>query len=501
VLFNSIEFLYFFFPAVLALFAVVRRFSPDLAPIVLVGCSLLFYGSGEPRFIFLICSSILVNYSLGAWLQTGSRSNRIRRLILTLGVGGNLALLAYFKYADFLIENTYSLLGWTPTSLGVALPLAISFFTFQQISYIVDAEQRRCGGEGLLNYTFFVSFFPQLIAGPIVRHDEFFAQIREGWLARERGRDLLAGLSMLAIGLFKKVIIADGIAPLAEAVFGIEASSLTGLEAWVGTLAFTFQIYFDFSGYSDIAIGLARCFGIVLPLNFNSPYAADSIIDFWRRWHITLSRFLRDYLYVPLCGNRRGFPRQLGNLMTVMLLGGLWHGAGWNFVIWGGLHGLYLSVNHLWRRSFGRSSPTLLKRTAGRILAFSCVVVAWVFFRAESATHAFEILELMAALPDVASSIVQLGAGVQVLPHLEGATSWSSSWGPVGVLGLLVAAVWYLPPSHVWLERFDVVLGQSSAGFRWSFRGRPSEAAIVGLVLGAAALAMSSTSEFIYFRF
>src|SRR5579863_7957836 len=345
-LFSSYTFLFQFLPAVALAFAAARLHSPRAGILVLVGASLFFYGAWRPVYLLLLIASIGANFSLGLLMEDGSR----RRAVGMLGVSLNLALLCYFKYANFILDSVTALTGAPLPFVNIVLPLGISFFTFQQIAYLVDVMRGAKVERDVVSYTLFVSFFPHLIAGPLVHHAEMIPQFKR---ARTSRSAVLAarGLAIFVSGLFKKVVIADNLAQFVSPVF-LQADTGGGVTtpwAWLATSAYTFQIYFDFSGYSDMAIGLALLFGIRLPVNFRSPYKATSIVEFWRRWHITLSRFLRDYLYIPLGGNRLGEQRRYLNLMVTMLLGGLWHGAGWNFLIWGGLHGLYLCVNHLWQ--------------------------------------------------------------------------------------------------------------------------------------------------------
>nr|WP_303626474.1 MBOAT family protein [Roseovarius sp. M141] len=312
-----------------------------------------------------------------------------------LGIALNLGLLAYFKYFAFLIETVNGLVRSDLSVPDILLPLAISFFTFQQITYLVDSYKGKAERSSALNYAVFVTFFPQLIAGPIVHHKEMMPQFMRRTTSMLRWKNLLAGCIIFSLGLFKKVVIADTFAIYADVGYA-DHTQLTILDAWITTFSYTFQLYFDFSGYSDMAIGAARMFGIRLPLNFFSPYKALSIQDFWRRWHITLSRFLRDYIYIPLGGNRRGEMRVSANLMTTFLLGGLWHGAGWTFIIWGAIHGAGLVVERAFAMT-GLRLPTILKWA----LTFFMVHLAWVFFRAESAAQAVDILQTMFGLnPD-----------------------------------------------------------------------------------------------------
>jgi alginate O-acetyltransferase complex protein AlgI len=394
-LFSSYTFLFQFLPAVALAFAAARRHSPRAGIFVLAGASLFFYGAWRPIYLLLLVASIAANFSLGLLMEDPHR----RRAIGMLGVALNLALLCYFKYTNFILDSIDTLTGAPLPLLNIVLPLGISFFTFQQIAYLVDVMRGAPVERDIVSYTLFVSFFPHLIAGPLVHHAEMIPQFKRGRSSRSA---VLAarGMAIFAAGLFKKVVIADNLAQFVSPVFAHldSGGGVTASWAWLATLSYTLQIYFDFSGYSDMAIGLALLFGIRLPVNFRSPYKATSIVDFWRRWHITLSRFLRDYLYIPLGGNRHGEPRRYLNLMLTMLLGGLWHGAGWNFLIWGGLHGLYLSVNHLWQKFRGVTARTSNDTSAGRparvlswAATFFAVVVAWVFFRAKTASGAWQM--------------------------------------------------------------------------------------------------------------
>ena len=362
----------------------------------LVVCSLFFYGYWKLEYLPLLVGSIAANFVISTGIQHyvgGIAPDRSRGFaLLTLGITLNLGLLAYFKYFAFLIETVNGLVGSSVTVSDLLLPLAISFFTFQQITYLVDSYKGKAERSSALNYAVFVTFFPQLIAGPIVHHTEMMPQFVRHTLSVLRWKSLLVGCIIFSLGLFKKVVIADTFAIYADAGYA-DHTQLTILDAWITTFSYTFQLYFDFSGYSDMAIGAARMFGIRLPLNFFSPYKAVSIQDFWRRWHITLSRFLRDYIYVPLGGNRRSDMRVSANLMTTFLLGGLWHGAGWTFIVWGGIHGVALVIGRLVAMT-GLRLPTILKWA----LTFFVIHLAWVFFRAESIGQALDILQTMFGL-------------------------------------------------------------------------------------------------------
>jgi len=331
VLFNSYPFLFVFLPTSVVLFALLERFESDAKYVFLLLASLFFYAWWDIRFLPLLVGSFTVNY-VGGDAITEALAGGKQKLTRLLTVGlicFNLGLLAVFKYKNFLIENANLAFGTDFSVIKIILPLGISFFTFEQISFLVDASRGQTRPRKFLHYALFVSFFPRLVAGPILRYEEIASQMTS---ARRPTRavldDVAAGMTMFFIGLVKKSLLADGIAPYASSVFATASSGhVDFLAAWGGVLAYSCQLYFDFSGYSDMAIGAARCFGVRFPANFWSPYKAASIIEFWRRWHMTLSRFLRDYLYVGLGGNRRGRARRYANLMITMLLGGLWHGS------------------------------------------------------------------------------------------------------------------------------------------------------------------------------
>ena len=388
-LFASLPFLLVFLPAVLVgTYLVQRSFGTKGALALLALASLVFYGWYHPPFLILLIGSIVANFYL-ARLIAKSPSE----LLTGIGVAFNLGLLGWFKYAGFFDEMAQSIAGIGFDLPEILLPLGISFFTFQQIAYLVDINTGRAKPSDAVEYLFFVAFFPQLIAGPIVHHAKLIPQLAQSRFAAFRREDLAIGAVLFSIGLGKKVLIADGVAPGADALFNAQSLgiAISASEAWFGMLCYTFQIYFDFSGYGDMALGLGLFFGLRLPLNFNSPYKSTDIVEFWRRWHISLSQFLRDYLYLPLGGNRKGKMRRYANLWIVMLLGGLWHGAGLQFIVWGGLHGAYLSIAHFWRaHSFPKLAPWI-----GFILTFLAVLIAWVFFRAESFEQAFAILSAM----------------------------------------------------------------------------------------------------------
>lgn len=395
-LFNSPEFLFAFLPITLFATAAALLWGGRTAGVAALAlASLFFYGWWEAHALWVIGASIALNYTL-AQAIAGSVDSKRRRWILVSGVAANLAALAYFKYANFLIANAAAVTGADMGALHVVLPLAISFYTFQQIAFLVDTSKGAMSRIPFKDYMISVVFFPHLIAGPLLHYKDIITQFEQRFSVT--WTTVSVGLPVFAMGLAKKVAIADPIAQFVSPLFAkAQAAPLEFIEAWAAALGYTAQLYFDFSGYSDMAIGLGLMFGITLPLNFFSPYKATSIIEFWRRWHMTLSSFLRDYLYFPLGGSRVGPARRYGNLMIVMLLGGLWHGAAWTFVFWGALHGAFLVVNHVWRNvvgvRLGRLNAALLPIYGA--LTFVLVVVAWVFFRAPTFGTALNVLSGM----------------------------------------------------------------------------------------------------------
>jgi len=353
----------------------------------LVFASLFFYSWWNISYLPLILSSMLFNYVIGNSLNENFKKVQLhKKSLLIFGITANLLLLGYFKYADFFILNINNIANSNIELLHLALPLAISFFTFQQIAYLVDSYRAETAEYDFLNYALFVTFFPQLIAGPIVHHKEMMPQFASKYNLVKNYKNIAIGIFVFSIGLFKKVVIADTFSLWAINGFD-KAQTLNLIEAWATSLSYTFQLYFDFSGYTDMAIGAALLFNIKLPINFNSPYKAKDIQDFWRRWHITLSRFLRDYIYIPLGGNRVSEFRVYGNLMITFILGGFWHGAGWTFIFWGFLHGGALVVYRVWK-SLGYTMNSIL----AWFITFNFINIAWIFFRAKEFDDAFKVL-------------------------------------------------------------------------------------------------------------
>ncbi|HTQ74999.1 MAG TPA: MBOAT family protein [Burkholderiales bacterium] len=492
-LFNSYEFLFGFLPVVLIVFFLLGRLASGLAAIgFLSAASLFFYAWWNPVYVVLLAGSVVFNYAVGRGLLA-----RRSKALLSIGVAGDLLVLGTFKYAGFFATSLNAVATLTLPVPQIVLPLGISFFTFTQIAYLVDVYRGEAREYRLLNYALFVSFFPHLLAGPVLHHAEVMPQFARRETFRFSTENFTVGLTIFAIGLFKKVILADGVAAFSTPVFDAarNGATLTFLAAWGGVLSYTFQLYFDFSGYSDMAIGLARLFGIVFPANFNSPYKATSIIDFWRRWHMTLSRFLRDYLYIPLGGSRRGPLRRHLNLMATMLLGGLWHGAGWTFVIWGGLHGLYLVANHGWRAARAHwlarlALPEGLALWLARLLTFFAVVVAWVFFRSETLPAAKAILEGMAGLNGITKAD----------PYWFGAPQLR--W-----LSAMFLIAWGLPNVQQLLHRYKPALetypGEVSPPYWRLLSWRPVKAwsLLTAALLVVSVINLTRVSEFLYYQF
>lgn len=405
-LFNSYEFIFLFLPVTFSVYFFLNKRRLTVASKSwLVLCSLFYYSWWNPAYLPLILLSILFNFTVGNLLSKKSDHNpRGNTYLLVFGIAANIALLGYFKYMDFFINNLNSLFSLHIKPLNLVLPLAISFFTFQQIAYLVDSYRKETKEYDFLNYTLFVSFASQLIAGPIVHHKEMMPQFKRARNKIINYRNVSAGLFLFFMGLFKKVIVADTFSTWVIKGYD-NAAALTLLDGWATSLSYTLQLYFDFSGYTDMALGTALLFNIKLPLNFNSPYKAASIRDFWRKWHMTLSRFLRDYIYIPLGGNRKGRLRLYINIMVTFLIGGIWHGAGWTFIFWGFLHGLALVIQRLWEKSGFR-----LNAIIAWFITFNFLNFTWVFFRARQWSDALNILKAMfgfkgIVLPDTLANI------------------------------------------------------------------------------------------------
>ena len=460
-LFSSYEFIFAFLPFTFFIYFYLNHKNlTQLAKLFLVFASLFFYAWWNIVYLPLILLSMFFNYGIGSFLTKGDAFSK--KTVLSLGITSNLALLGYFKYSDFFIENINLLTSSEIGLLHLALPLAISFFTFQQIAYLVDSYKNETKEYDFLNYAIFVTYFPQLIAGPIVHHKEMMPQFASKDTKMLHYSNISLGLFIFSIGLFKKIVIADTFAIWATAGFDT-TTSLQFFEAWATSLSYTFQLYFDFSGYTDMAIGASLLFNIRLPINFNSPYKATNIQDFWRRWHITLSRFLKDYIYIPLGGNRKGEVRTYANLFMTFLLGGIWHGAGWTFIFWGFMHGAALVIHRGWNQ-LGFKMPTIL----AWFLTFNFVNISWVFFRAKEWEDALKVLRGMFDFSDFSFGLNSLEAFIIVV-------------GFMIVLGFKNSMYYY---QH-----------------KFTFTASQAFIMIVALSISIYAIRLRNSSEFLYFNF
>jgi alginate O-acetyltransferase complex protein AlgI len=507
-LFSSYKFIFIFLPIVMLVFAGSRLHSARAAVVVLAVASLYFYAAWRHAYVFLLLGSIVLNFFLG--LLAGQHDRR-RAMVIT-GVILNLLLLGYFKYAAFLAENFNLLAGTNLKFDKIILPIGISFFTFQQIAYLVDVKRSVPVERNPVNFTLFVTFFPHLIAGPLVHHGEMIPQFKRTELKRF---SLLAarGAAIAVAGLSKKVVLADSFAQFASPAFQHVdgGGAISGFWAWIATLAYALQIYFDFSGYSDMATGLALMFGIRLPINFRSPYKACSIIDFWRRWHITLSRFLRDYLYIPLGGNRAGDLRRYINVMITMLLGGLWHGANWTFVAWGAVHGVCLIVNQLWRGALIRMPrlhatlrqvPRPLRVAGAWGLTFSIVLASWVLFRATTMQGALTILSAMVGISGPVTATMFVPAGSIRFADLPWTLSVDSYAAVAAMIVALGLAITITLPSTMDVFRYREYRSPPQAERRqWQWRPTGWWALGVATALSLSIFGMWQHLEFLYFQF
>jgi alginate O-acetyltransferase complex protein AlgI len=492
-LFNSYAFIFVFLPITLIVFFGLTKFRlTTFATAWLAITSLGFYAYWKVAYLPLLLISIAVNYQIGRRIGHAPPASKQAKILLWVGICFNLTLLGYYKYANFFVTSLNQFFHTDWSFPEIILPLGISFYTFTQTAYLVDAYrgETKDSNYSLLTYSVFVTFFPHLIAGPILHHKYMIPQFqrRRNFIFSHKNTAL--GLILFSLGLSKKVLIADNLAPWVALVFD-KPSAVSFIEAWVGALSYTFQLYFDFSGYSDMAVGLGLMLNIRLPINFNSPYKATSITDFWRRWHITLSNFLRDYLYIPLGGNRRGEIRRFANLLITMLLGGLWHGAGWTFVGWGGLHGVYLCVNHGWRKL-----KISLPNFWAWMITFVAVVFSWVLFRAHTFHDAIQLWQTMVGMKGIVlpgepqgklSVLTQFGVQLKgwreliYLPETAGKKTLT-----LAVLIGLTLTVTLLPNTQQIMKRFKPT---------WWW------AVLLGSMTAYCLLSLNRLSEFLYFQF
>jgi len=490
VLFNSYEFIFLFLPiSVFVYFYLNQKRLTTLSKGWLLFISLLFYSWWNVAYLPLILISILFNYSIAnSIVKYDEVKNKYgsKKLLLQIGLLFNLCLLGYFKYMDFFISNINSVLGANISLLYLALPLAISFFTLQQIAYLVDSYEGLAKGKNFLDYSIFVSFFPQLIAGPIVRHNEMMPQFFSAKNKVKNHKNIALGVFIFSIGLFKKVVLADTFAIWASAGFD-SSITLNLFEAWATSLSYTFQLYFDFSGYTDMAIGAALLFNINLPRNFNSPFKATGMIDFWKRWHMTLTNFITTYIYTPIIRsfNKLTFHKAMLATVIVFLISGLWHGASWMFVIFGGLNGLGIVVNQYWKKRKVR-----LNKVLAWFITFNFINITFIFFRAQNWDDAIKVLGSMFSLDNIVlplglkselSFLIDYGIKFDSLGVSIGGNIWTAAWI---VLGLVV-----------------VLCFKNSMEKRDSFELNYITVTLSCMYFSLSILSMSRVSEFLYFNF
>lgn len=483
-LFNSFTFIFLFLPLVCGLYYLLLRYRRVVsAKVLLISASLFFYSWWSVNYLPILIFSLVFNFLVGNAIQNNLLNQRAKLAFIS-GVFVNLLLLGYFKYADFFIDNLNTVLEHDVGKLELLLPLAISFFTFQQIAYLADCYKGQVKEYDFLNYSLFVTFFPQLIAGPIVHHKEMMPQFMQNrWNYRIKYQNISSGLFIFSMGLFKKVVIADTFAVIATNGFD-NAETLNLVEAWVTSLSYTFQLYFDFSGYTDMAIGAALLFNIRLPDNFNSPYKALDIQDFWRRWHMTLSRFLRDYIYIPLGGSRVGNVVTYRNVIVTFFLGGIWHGAGWTFIIWGLIHGAAMVTHNLWAQSGLR-----LNKYVAWFVTFNFINISWVFFRAKDFSSANKVLSSMFSGDFILDYHWQ---ELPALVHIDGL-----NFGPwLQNIYAENKVILYIVLSLVLVS----TMKNSNEVLR-SLELRKRSAIFASLLFVMSVLSMNKASEFLYFNF
>lgn len=533
-LFNSYIFIFVFLPIVLFGFFYIGKYNHTLAALWLTVASLFFYSWWDIRFLGLLLSSIAFNYTAGYLIRYQTARRRLYlspKILLIIAIATNLFWLGYFKYANFFAENFSHLTGSVFSASEILLPLGISFFTFTQIAFLVDSYQRKVREPNFIHYTLFVTYFPHLIAGPILHHKEIMPQFAKQDVYQINWNNVTVGLTIFILGLAKKVLLADQLSPLATPIFeAVKMGNLPMLfEAWIGALAYTLQLYFDFSAYSDMAIGISLMFNIRLPLNFNSPYRSSSMIDTWQRWHITLTRFfgrylyaplaifLRDYIYVPLGGSRHGkIPRFVSVILTLLVCG-LWHGASWTFVFWGGLQGCYLLINYSWRAFKERMNwkkGGRLAQLGSVLLTFMAATISLVFFRADSFTTAIIMLQGLLGFNGISFPSAWAGLGASVAQYdwlLFKGVHPMVNFNALHALEKLIfglAIVWFCP--NVWqlFQTYRPTLGDltstpqihtSDRFMQW----RPSkwQAWATGVLFAVSVLHLTQSSEFLYFQF
>jgi len=486
-LFNSYIFVLLFLPLTLMGYYSFNHFGLyRLSSLFLLGMSLWFYAYFNISYLPIIVSSIIVNYLLYKLFER-IFVKWIRKALLILAIVLNIGVLFYFKYYDFFFENINSLFATDFTLKHLVLPLGISFFTFQQLSFVIDSYKKEAPKYDIINYALFVTYFPQLIAGPIVNHDELVPQLKDNEKRKLNWDNLAKGLYMFALGMGKKVLIADVFGNAVNWVYG-NISALNSVDAFIGMLAYTIQIYFDFSGYCDMATGIAKMMNIDLPQNFNSPYKAFTIIEFWKRWHMTLTRFFTKYVYIPLGGNRKGKPRMLANTMIVFLVSGLWHGANWTFILWGALHGVFNVLTKIFKNFFDK-----LHSAFNWIITFVFVNVTWIFFRANSISDAVYIIRKICQLDlkPINAEIVNAFEliGIETLSEITLSKPLSDIYTYIYLVGFFLIA-------------FVLLLGFKNAKEKMDeFRPCVTKSLITVVLLVWSIFSMSGMSTFLYFNF
>ncbi len=477
-LFNSYAFILAFLPLVVLGYFAIARYSAFGANAFLAAASVFFYAWWKLDFVWILLGSVVVNFVVGHRLSRDAARGHAGKAALAVGIAFNLGLLGYFKYADFFLENVNAVAGTSIPLLRVALPLGISFFTFTQIAYLVDAWKGKAAEYSATNYLLFVTFFPHLLAGPIIHHREMMPQFADPKLKRLDWDNLARGFALFVLGLGKKVLVADTLAPWANAGFAY-AHDLSFVDGWITMIAYTMQLVFDFSGYTDMALGVALMLNIRLPINFDSPYRSADIQEFWRRWHITLSRFLRDYIYIPLGGNRGSEARMLALFVVTFTIGGFWHGAAWTYVIWGMLHGIALVGVHLWRRRGLR-----LPRPVAIGVTFLFVSAALVVFRAPTLADAGAILGSVAGLHGLTFALT--------VPQWIGLVNPASAAERASDLATLAVFVLALVVTFTPRNAHEIAASIPLRGpWRYAF----------GALLAAGLVFVENASEFIYFIF
>ncbi|XXM72916.1 MBOAT family O-acyltransferase [Lysinibacillus sphaericus] len=471
--FSNLVFIFMFLPVVLFFYFIARK---ELKNFVLICASLVFYAWGEPKYVFLMLFSILLNYIFGLAIDY-FKDQKLKKVMVALAVIGNLAILGYYKYINFLIDNLNQVFNLNINAESVPLPIGISFFTFQAISYIIDVYRKDTKVQkSFLDLTLYISLFPQLVAGPIVRYNTVAEQIKSRISTHAK---VAEGIRRFIVGLSKKVLLANGFGEIADTIFAMNPSEMSIATAWLGIAAYTLQIYFDFSGYSDMAIGLGKMFGFDFEENFNFPYISKSIAEFWRRWHISLGTWFKDYVYIPLGGNRGSTFMTVRNLLIVWTITGFWHGASWTFMAWGFYYGFLIVLERL---GLGKLLSRLwapLQHAYVLIL----VMIGWVFFRADNFSYSFEFLQTM------------FGFNQHILTDTQAHITWNDNWY-VFVLGIIFST-----PVFVALNRWTLEKIGESKFMNTAYQGMKYAGYMIFMVLVTILLVNSTYNPFIYFRF